>query len=207
MLEGGRENLPQPKNPYEILGIPENADENEIKKAYHKLVKQHHPDKNPGDSIIASEKFKEVQEAYEALSVKKLVERTEPRKYVDEAEIRQATDFGKLYKAFRGDKVILKKNGKVCTMDDIAYGVRLIMKKLDKIMTKGREDGREYPDLEEELNLYAKSQKTNFTSTFGLRDTIMEIFKNDYIPSVLMSHKKYEDTSEPEREIRQEKIE
>ncbi len=199
MLEGGRENLPQPKNHYEILGIPENADKNEIKKAYRRLVKQHHPDKNPGDSIIASEKFKEVQEAYEALSAEKLVEGTESIKYVDEAEIKQATDFGKLYKAFRGDKVILKKNGKVCTMDDIAHGVRLVMRELDKMMTKGREAGREYPDLEEELNLYVNSKKNNFTSTFGLRDTVTEIFKNDYIPSVLRVRKGYEDTSERER--------
>ncbi|MDZ7318111.1 MAG: molecular chaperone DnaJ [candidate division KSB1 bacterium] len=54
------------KDYYEVLGIPRNADANEIKKAYRKLAMQYHPDKNPGDKQ-AEEKFKEVSEAYEVL--------------------------------------------------------------------------------------------------------------------------------------------
>ncbi len=54
---------------YEILGVPKNASEEEIKKAYRKLAMKHHPDRNQGDSAkAAEEKFKEAKEAYEMLS-------------------------------------------------------------------------------------------------------------------------------------------
>lgn len=54
------------KNYYEILGVPKDADESQLKKAYRKLALQYHPDKNPDDPS-AEEKFKEVSEAYDVL--------------------------------------------------------------------------------------------------------------------------------------------
>lgn len=54
---------------YETLGVPKNASEEEIKKAYRKLAMKHHPDRNQGDAAKAAEaKFKEAKEAYEMLS-------------------------------------------------------------------------------------------------------------------------------------------
>ena len=54
---------------YEVLGVPKNASEDEIKKAYRKLAMKHHPDRNQGDTAKgAEEKFKEAKEAYEMLS-------------------------------------------------------------------------------------------------------------------------------------------
>src|SRR5258705_705213 len=52
---------------YEVLGVDRSAENEEIKKAYRKLAVKFHPDKNPGDKT-SEDKFKEIGEAYEALS-------------------------------------------------------------------------------------------------------------------------------------------
>jgi curved DNA-binding protein len=65
------------KDYYKILGVPKNASTDDIKKAYRKLAKQYHPDKNPGDKV-AEAKFKEITEANEVLSD------PEKRKYYDQ---------------------------------------------------------------------------------------------------------------------------
>ena len=54
---------------YEVLGVPRNAGDDEIKKAYRKLAMKYHPDRNQGDAAKEAEaKFKEIKEAYEILS-------------------------------------------------------------------------------------------------------------------------------------------
>ena len=52
---------------YDILGVPRGADEKEIRQAYRRLARQHHPDVNPGDEASA-ERFKSINAAYEVLS-------------------------------------------------------------------------------------------------------------------------------------------
>jgi len=62
---------------YQTLGVPKNASQDDIKKAFRKLARDFHPDKNPGDKR-AEDRFKEVSEAYETLSS------AEKRKQYDE---------------------------------------------------------------------------------------------------------------------------
>ena len=57
------------KDYYDTLGVPKNASDEDIKKAYRKLAMKYHPDRNQGDSgKVSEEKFKEGKEAYEMLS-------------------------------------------------------------------------------------------------------------------------------------------
>lgn len=55
------------KDYYKILGVPRDATDEDVKKAYRKMALQHHPDKNKDEVEDAEEKFKEIAEAYDVL--------------------------------------------------------------------------------------------------------------------------------------------
>ena len=59
--------------PYEVLGVPENADDNTVKKAYRKLVKKYHPDNFKDNPLadLANEKLQEINEAYDMIQKQK----------------------------------------------------------------------------------------------------------------------------------------
>ena len=59
--------MPERPDYYKVLGVGKNATEEEIKKAYRKLARKYHPDRNPGDKA-AEERFKEISQAHDVLS-------------------------------------------------------------------------------------------------------------------------------------------
>jgi hypothetical protein len=68
----GKSETRQDRSPYEVLGVPPDAHQDEIHAAYRKLANQYHPDKvaHLGEEFhtMAEERFKEIQEAYDRLS-------------------------------------------------------------------------------------------------------------------------------------------
>jgi DnaJ-class molecular chaperone len=71
---------PLAQDPYQELGVPRTASADEIRRAFRKLAKQYHPDKNPGDKA-AEERFKRVSSAFDLLGD------TDKRKKFDRGEI------------------------------------------------------------------------------------------------------------------------
>lgn len=74
------------KDYYKVLGVESDASQTEIKKAYRRLARQYHPDRNPGNEA-AEEKFKGINEAYEVLG------NEEKRKDYDADRHRRASGF------------------------------------------------------------------------------------------------------------------
>lgn len=74
------------RDPYEVLGVPQGASEDEIKHAYRRLAKKYHPDLNPGDEA-AARRMNEINEAYDRIR--------NPRD--DHAHAQQTTHSGAYY--------------------------------------------------------------------------------------------------------------
>ncbi len=72
------------RDPYEVLGVPRSAAEAEVKKAYRRLARKHHPDVNPGDGS-AQKKFQEIASAWEILKDPARRERFDRTGETDEA--------------------------------------------------------------------------------------------------------------------------
>jgi DnaJ-class molecular chaperone len=83
------------KDYYQILGVPDNASQEDIRRAFRRLAFQHHPDTNPGNEKQAGEKFKEINEAYGVLGDKA------KRQQYDFARKGQFAGYGAGYQGFQ----------------------------------------------------------------------------------------------------------
>ena len=54
------------EDPYKVLGVSPDASDEEIKKAYRRLAKEYHPDRNPGDPV-AAKKMQQINDAYDQI--------------------------------------------------------------------------------------------------------------------------------------------
>ncbi len=101
--------MSQPADHYEVLGVPRTASTDEIKRAYRRLAKQHHPDRNPGNAQ-AEKQFKEVQQAYGILGNAEKKEQYD--RYGDVA-------VGEWHTAPTGQKVYQWGTGSSVAVDDL----------------------------------------------------------------------------------------
>src|SRR5437867_162396 len=83
------------KDYYQVLGVPKNAPQADVKKAYRKLAQQHHPDRNRGNKD-AEDRFKQISAAYDVLGD------PEKRKQYDQVRDMAASGFGGFSGAGRG---------------------------------------------------------------------------------------------------------
>lgn len=93
---------------YEVLGVPKDASDNDIKKAYRKLALKWHPDKNPDNKEEAENRFKEIGEAYAVLSDKDKRKRYDKYGFEDQHSGPQDFDFSHFDFGFRDAEDIFR---------------------------------------------------------------------------------------------------
>ncbi len=102
------------KDYYQVLGVPKNASQAEIKKAYRKLAQRYHPDANPGDKA-AEERFKEISAAYDVIGDE------DKRKQYDQVREMASAGFGAGFPggAARGGRVRFEDLGDFAGFGDL----------------------------------------------------------------------------------------
>lgn len=134
------------KDFYAILGVPRNADDAALKKAYRNLARAYHPDRNPGDKK-AEERFKEISEAYSVLSDPE--KRTQYDRFgtvggAGAGEAGFGTIFEDLFEGFFGGGERGRGRTRARRGDDLRYDLELSLEEA----AKGLETKLQVPRLE-----------------------------------------------------------
>lgn len=109
------------KNYYDVLGVSKTASDKEIKQAYRRLARKHHPDVNPGDKS-AEARFKDINTAYEVLSDTKKRKSYDKYgdkwQYADQLDAQQQGPFG----GFSNFSEFAKKSGQGTRVQFVDFG-------------------------------------------------------------------------------------
>lgn len=164
------------KNYYYFLSLPENASEEEIKKAYRKLSLKYHPDKNENDDFFAA-RFREAQEAYEIL-----MDKEKRRIYDDNLGHQQRTNRSNLppsIKTFSANKIHAVKGEEIIItwQTNHADTVKILPFGLEKSYGERTFKITEFKDGKFQLLLHATNSLLNKTVVRSI--TITEVFEND----------------------------
>lgn len=164
------------KNYYYFLSLPENASEEEIKKAYRKLSLKYHPDKNENDDFFAA-RFREAQEAYEIL-----MDKEKRRIYDDNLGHQQRTNRSNLppsIKTFSADKIHAVKGEEIIITWQTNHAdiVKILPFGLEKSYGERAFKITEFKDGKFQLLLHATNSLLNKTVVRAI--TITEVFEND----------------------------
>lgn len=164
------------KNYYYFLSLPENASEEEIKKAYRKLSLKYHPDKNENDEFFAA-RFREAQEAYEIL-----MDKEKRRIYDDNLGHQQRTNRPNLppsIKTFSANKIHAVKGEEIIITWQTNHAdiVKILPFGLEKSYGERAFKITEFKDGKFQLLLHATNSLLNKTVVRAI--TITEVFEND----------------------------
>lgn len=164
------------KNYYYFLSLPENASEEEIKKAYRKLSLKYHPDKNENDEFFAA-RFREAQEAYETL-----MDKEKRRIYDDNLGQQQRTTRSNLppsIKTFTSNKIHAVKGEEIIItwQTNHADTVKILPFGLEKSYGERTFKITEFKDGKFQLLLHATNSLLNKTVVRSI--TITEVFESD----------------------------
>ncbi|MDR6157045.1 curved DNA-binding protein CbpA [Chryseobacterium sp. SLBN-27] len=164
------------KDYYYFLGIPNDASEEDIKKAYRKLSLKYHPDKNQNDDFFA-DRFREIQEAYETLSDKS-------RRYAYDQNLEsQQKSFRYTVppsiKTFSANKIHAKKGEEIIVtwQTQNADVVKVLPFGLEKAYGERVFKITEFKDGKFQILLHATNSLLHKTAVQGI--TITEVFDND----------------------------
>lgn len=164
------------KNYYYFLSLPENASEEEIKKAYRKLSLKYHPDKNENDEFFAA-RFREAQEAYEIL-----MDKEKRRIYDDNLGHQKRTNRSNLppsIKTFSANKIHAVKGEEIIITWQTNHAdiVKILPFGLEKSYGERAFKITEFKDGKFQLLLHATNSLLNKTVVRSI--TIIEVFEND----------------------------
>ena len=148
--------MQRPREFYELLGLSRRASQDDIRRAYRKLVREHHPDTNPGDPS-AEERFKEIQQAYEVLS------NPEKRQGYDQRLHASSTRRSGAPRAGAGAGAGARTGGETATTVDLSD----LLRKLADRSDRPQEGNRKLQD-EDVARLLARVLGVHITRTSGL---------------------------------------